>query len=276
MINDQLANDQREMVHLAGVQETLLFTLRMRADDYRSAEPMLGDRWAADVLDHITGYNRAKMAMTSADRYTILLRAKRLDSWTRAFLRRHPDATVLSLGCGLDSRAFRVDFPETAQWYDVDFPDVIELRQRLYPEHGDNYHLIASSVTDLEWLDQIPVSANPVLVVAEGLMMYLPRDEFEHLVGAITDRFDSGELLFDIIGLREFWVKMSPYDMWGTDKPHDLERISPRLTLLENEDLLAKYRHIPSLPYRLMYGIINLFPSTRKAIWPQRFRFGDN
>ena len=77
-------------------------------------------------------------------------------------------STVLHLGCGLDSRVFRIDPPATVRWYDVDLPDVIDLRRRLYPERHD-YELIATSVTDLRWLDGIPAD-RPVLVVAEGLV----------------------------------------------------------------------------------------------------------
>ena len=102
----------------------------------------------------------------------MVLRASRLDAWVHGFLAKHPDATVLSLGCGLDSCAFRLDVPDTVQWYDVDYQDVVELRRCLYPQRV-NYHLIGSSVTEPGWLDEVPVTGGPVLVVAEGPLMYL-------------------------------------------------------------------------------------------------------
>jgi O-methyltransferase involved in polyketide biosynthesis len=64
---------------------------------------------------------------------------------------------VLHLGCGLDSRVFRIDPLATVHWYDIDFPDVIELRRRLYPERHD-YTLIPASVTEAGWLDAISSS----------------------------------------------------------------------------------------------------------------------
>ncbi|MGK5558782.1 class I SAM-dependent methyltransferase [Actinomadura kijaniata] len=58
------------------------------------------------------------------------LRARRLDDWCAAFLGRHPDAVVLHLGCGLDSRVFRLDPGPSVSWFDVDLPNVVDLRDR--------------------------------------------------------------------------------------------------------------------------------------------------
>ncbi|MQA80416.1 MAG: class I SAM-dependent methyltransferase [Streptosporangiales bacterium] len=267
-----MTSDQREKVHLSGVKETLLFTLGCKALDYRSPESILGDKWSADVLDRIDGYNRLKVRLMSSDA-SIVVRANRLDTWTRAFLARHPDATVLQLGCGLDSRAFRLDVPDTAPWYDVDFPDVVELRRRLYPRR-DNYHLVGSSVTELGWLDEVPVTGRPVLVVAEGLLMYLSGGDVERLLARVTERFAYGEMVFDVLGMPAWMVRLAPYDMWGCPDPHELERINPRLTLLEDAPVAAEYRRIPSPAFRLFTGLANMIPQLRTALWPLRFRFG--
>lgn len=122
-----------------------------RALDQRSKAPIVGDTWAADVLDRIRADNR-KGLLTASGRFPPLLRARRLDDWAREFLARHPDASVLHLGCWAGLRAFRLNVPERVRWYDLDFPDVIELRRRLDPEHA-GYRLLASSATDPGWLD---------------------------------------------------------------------------------------------------------------------------
>jgi O-methyltransferase involved in polyketide biosynthesis len=131
----------------------------------------------------------------ASGRFPPLLRARRLDNWAREFLARHPDASVLHLGCGLDSRAFRLDVPERVRWCDLDFPDVIELRRRLYPERA-GYRLLASSATDPGWLDEIPVD-RPSLTIAEGVLPYLTEVEVRQLLVRLTDRLPSGELIFD-------------------------------------------------------------------------------
>ena len=62
---------------------------------------------------------------------------------------------MLHLGCGLDSRFFRLDPGPGVEWYDVDYPDVAELRRQLYPGR-EHYHVVAASVTDPAWLADVP------------------------------------------------------------------------------------------------------------------------
>ena len=153
-----------------------------------------GDTFADEAVRRID-FDFEKLKLPQGGAITLPMRAKHLDGWTREFLAANPGSTVLHLGCGLDSRVFRIDPPATVRWYDVDLPDVIELRRRLYPERHD-YEMIASSVTDLHWLDGIP-GDRPVLVVAEGLVEYLPEPEAVALFTRITQQFPSGQIIFD-------------------------------------------------------------------------------
>ncbi len=131
---------------------------------------------------------------------------------------------MLHLGCGLDTRAFRIGPPSTVKWFDLDQPGVIELRRQLYDE-TESYRMIGSSVTDPGWLDQIP-TGRPTLVVAEGLLMYLPEAEVRALFGRLTDRFDTGELLFDTLppsGPRLSKLLSGGIVKWGIGDARDLE-----------------------------------------------------
>lgn len=94
------------------------------------------------------------------------MRANAYDGWAQQFLDTHPECTVLHLGCGLDTRGDRVDPPPTVRRYDTDLPDVIELRQRLFPLR-DGTQTLASSLTDSRLLERIS-GDSPVLVIAEA------------------------------------------------------------------------------------------------------------
>lgn len=250
-------------------KETPLYTLYFRALDHRSKTPLVGDPWADDVLSQID-HNRRKLRLAAADRILVLLRAKRLDDWTRGFLDRHPDATVLHLGCGLDSRAFRIDPPETVRWYDVDYPEVIDLRRRVYPER-DGYQMIPSSVTDPNWLDEIPAD-RPVLVIAEGLLPYLAETDVQQLFGRLTERFPHGELFFDALAP---WVaKLSKLFSWALRDPDDLERWNPRLTLVDHVALVSDFDRIPHRGYRMTYRLMNTIPATRNMMRLLRYSLG--
>src|ERR1700682_395937 len=101
----------------------------------------------------------------------------------------------MPLCCGLDARFFRLDPGPGVEWYDVDYPDVVDLRRQLYPTR-DHYHLVAASVTDPAWLTDIP-GDRPVLAIGEGLTMYLTMEDGVALLRRIVDHFPSGELQFD-------------------------------------------------------------------------------
>ncbi|MDT5015397.1 MAG: hypothetical protein QOD39_1557 [Mycobacterium sp.] len=257
------------------VEWTNLVTLYFRAYESRSPQPILGDRAAADAVDRIDyDFKRIHRATQPwANQFLVALRAKRLDDWAADFLRRHPDAVVLHLGCGLDTRAFRIDVPPTVQWFDLDQPGVIELRRKLYGE-TESYRVIGSSVTDPEWIDQIP-TGRPTLVVAEGLLMYLPETEVRALFGRLAERFDTGELLFDTLppsGPLLSKVFSGGIVKWGISDARELEGWGFGLRFIEKESAVADYRSIPFTPQRLMYRLIHATPARNYDV-VNRFEF---
>ncbi len=143
-------------------QESLFLTLAGRALDSRLPHPFLGDTMAEEILRK-TGYDPpARFPMLRSGRgdprtkvFDIAVRAERLDEAVRRFVTRHPDAVVLDLGAGLDGRIFRVDPPSTVAWYDVDFPEVLALREQVVPRHA-NARSIGADVTDARWWTASP------------------------------------------------------------------------------------------------------------------------
>ncbi|MEV0346595.1 class I SAM-dependent methyltransferase [Nonomuraea sp. NPDC050680] len=257
-----------EKVRLAAEKATLLATLYGRALDARSPHPILDDRMAAATVERIDHRSAASVA----------LRARHLDGWAREFLSRHAEATVLHLGCGLDTRAYRLDPPPSVDWYDVDYPDVIDLRRRLYPQE---HRTIGTSVTHLGWLDQVPAD-KPVLVIAEGLFYYLDPAEGRALVRAIVDRFPGGQFVFDALspfGLRlqklNKPVKKAEATMyWGMDGPADLLSISPKLRLVTAMSAfdLPGYGRL-SASHRISVGLAKVVPGFRRMAAFYRLEF---
>ena len=121
--------------------------------DSREPDSILGDREADKAMQRID-YDFDKLRMRRRDQKSAAVRAKAYDGWVRRFLDSCSECTVLHLGCGLDTRVYRVNPASTVRWYDIDLPDVIELRRRLFPERP-GVHTIAASVTDPHLLDDI-------------------------------------------------------------------------------------------------------------------------
>jgi methyltransferase (TIGR00027 family) len=245
------------------VEWTNLVTLYLRAYESRSPRPILGDDAAAEAVDRIDyDFKRIhRAAQPWGNQFLVALRAKKLDDWATDFVRRHQDAVVLHLGCGLDTRAFRINPPPTVQWFDLDQPDVIELRRKLYDE-TDAYRMIGSSVTDPDWLDQIP-TGRPTLVVAEGLLMYLSEREVSELLKRLTDRFSKGGLLFDTLspaGLRLSKIFTKGIVKWGIRDAREIETWNVGLRFVEQASAIAGYESIPFTPQRLVYRLVNASP----------------
>ena len=243
---------QKEKIHLTGVKQTLLLTLYARALESRSANPVLRDPSAEDTVD-LLDYDFGALKTQQVDELLPVMRARLLDTWTAEFLAANPGATVLSLGCGLDSRVLRVNPPASAQWYDLDYPDVIGLRQRFFPERS-GYRMIASSVTDPGWLEEVPGGGH-AMVIAEGLLMYLSEDDVRQLLGRLLGRFSGGLLAFDAFsgvvvriakyapGARIMGLRMR----WGFDDPRQIEQWYPRLEFIA-ETLILDSPGIDKLP----------------------------
>lgn len=125
------------------------------------------------------------------------LRAKIIDEICNRYITQNPNTTVIHLGCGLDSRCLRVD-NNNISWYDIDFQSVIDLRKQFYKE-TEKYKMIGKSVTDLSWLDEIDLDNQSVLIVAEGLTMYLSEQELQQLIKGLNSKFSNATIVLMLI-----------------------------------------------------------------------------
>jgi O-methyltransferase involved in polyketide biosynthesis len=266
-------------VTLTEEKETLLVTLYAKAEDSRVPDSMLHDRFAAEAVGKID-YDFSKVRMGRASEMVIALRAKVMDDWTRKFMAAHPDAVVLHLGCGLDSRVFRLDPPPGVLWFDVDYPEVIDLRRRLYPDRA-GYTLIASSVTAEDWLSQVPAD-RPAMIIAEGLLLYVPEEEVARLLERLVNYLPNGEVVFDNYSSLGLWMIRNTPSIkatgasvhWGIDDPHELERQVPMLKFVEEYNFSdsAEFANM-SWMAQATVRFVHAVPSLRKLGRFFRYRF---
>jgi O-methyltransferase involved in polyketide biosynthesis len=269
--------DRKTSVRIGTVQETLLVTLRAKAADSRSKHSVLGD-YEADRILGMIDYDFGKLKQAGGDTF-IAVRARQYDEWLRHFLRLNTSAVVVNLGCGLDTRIKRISPSPQVRWFDVDYPEVIALREHFF-SNRDGYTMIGCSITSAEWLDEIPKDL-PTIVVAEGVLPYLVADEVRVLFNRVTDSFPHGEVLFDVMNARavEFGPSVAgdatgALHRWSVEDLDEVDRIDAKLTRVE-EVSVFRSPYSRRLPWtqRLAYGFISLFPAYRDTMRMLRCEF---
>lgn len=267
-------------VDLSGPAQTMLSTLYLKALDADFERPVLGDQYAKEAVGRID-YNWRDLGITGKWAPMFTVRTAQYDIWARQFVAANEHCTVVHLGCGLDTRVFRLDPDSDVEWFDVDFPAVILLREKVYPGRP-NYHLVATSATDPSWLDQIPAD-RPVLFLAEGISMYLTESEGVALLTRVVDRFPSGELQIDFfnwVAIRsqktQTLVRRSGSTLhWAVNSPQDIVDRVPGVRLLNAVTLFdASTFSRASKVFHLAKHVLRLIPPVRNSLQYHRYAFG--
>jgi hypothetical protein len=148
--------------NLSDVAETLLMMLYIRAVESQRPDGLIKDEKAMALVQRMDqDFLRNKLTKIDEEtRVAIILRSREFDRHAWDFLARHPEAAVVHIGCGLDARFERVDNGRV-EWYDLDLPDVIELRRKLIGGEGARHHFLACSVLDSAWLNEMSAHRQP-------------------------------------------------------------------------------------------------------------------
>jgi O-methyltransferase involved in polyketide biosynthesis len=228
---------------LNGVAETLLITLYIRAMESQRPDALLKDEKAVALVNQMD-YDFARIRqikMDEDDQVSIVLRNREFDHHVKDFLARNPQAVVVHIGCGLDSRFERVDNGQV-EWYDLDLPDVIELRRKFIGGEGERYHHLAYSVFDSTWLDKLNVyRQRRFLFLAEGVFVYFEEAQVKLFVQTLLERFPGAELVFEALSpyivrmnnLRFALSKMGARFNWGLKRGKDIENWGQGICLLD-------------------------------------------
>ena len=241
-------------------QESLFLTLGSRALDSRLPDPFLGDRLSDETVIR-TGYHLERFPQLATNAldprskvFDVAVRTTMMDQMVRDFVRREPEAVVLDLGAGLDGRCARVDPPAGVDWYDIDYPEVVDLRRKVLP-HFMNAHDIGADLTDPDWLGAVP-GDRPASIVADGLMLFLTQEDVVSMLRRLVAHFPSGELILNAYTSYAMWTfkrsrAMAPIAGGianpGLNNPRRLEKLVPGLALVD-ELLLTRTPQVAALP----------------------------
>jgi O-methyltransferase involved in polyketide biosynthesis len=259
------------MITLTKEKETLLVPLYGKAMETNKKNPILIDSKAMEIVRGIDS-DFDLLKIPEKTNTMMCMRARLLDVFTTNYLKGKEDVVVLHLGCGLDSRCVRID-AKKAIWYDLDYEEVISIRKEFYPE-SENYHLIASSVTNHEWIKSIPKGHTHYLIIAEGLFMYLKEKDVKSLFIAMKAHLGNYTLIFDAFS--EFAAhkannhpsirKTGATIGWGIDSPSSIETWNPSYRFVEKIDF-TQNELVQKMNFwkRNLYKLAGLFPVARNA-----------
>jgi methyltransferase (TIGR00027 family) len=248
---------EKDILDLSGVEETALLTLYARANESRSKDPILKDGRAEEIvdrLDQVLKDRTSAMAKQLVNRRIdprlvihVPLRSRKYDKYAVNFLNKHPDGVIVNLGCGMDTRFFRVDNGKCC-FFDLDLPAMINFKRQLVQE-TDRYRMIGQSVLEWGWMDAVESLHRPVIFLAEGVFMYLPSVDVKSLVLEMQRRFPESELVCELTNRKwvdGFWGKMAAIKMkhrikmgadagfkFGVSGPRDLEEWNEGIEFLE-------------------------------------------
>lgn len=243
------------------VNKTLYIPLYGKA--YVSQRGILLEDKKAEEIWEAEGFLLKGKAKSKWLAYYMGMRCAVFDRWTGQQLEKHPDAVILHVGCGMDSRCVRVK-TRGATWFDVDFPEVIEARKRYFRE-TESYRMIAADIREEAWLHLIPPGKTAVIVM-EGISMYLEMPELRRVLQRWKGHFREVRILMDSYSI--FAAKATKYKnpihavgvtrVYGFDDPRDLEK-GTGISFVQ-EHALTPDRLIRQLPkqeqgfFRILFG----------------------
>ena len=233
---------------LDGVCKTMLWTLYDRACEAACSGGVLRDPDCVrlcNALDYdFEGHFGTPTGVFAA-------RAVEFDKLLRRWLEQHPDGLVVSLGEGLETQAYRVDNGRM-HWLTVDLPPAIKLREQLLPP-CHRFRNFADSISDARWIDDIE-SGGDVLIVAQGLLMYLEADAVGRFLTRLATRVCGANMVFDVIPrwfseLTRWGIMQTPYFQlplmpWGIDCDEIeawLSSWSPKITYMAVHEYRAPH-----------------------------------
>ena len=174
-----------EKIKLSGVPETMLQTVYARAKE-SCGRGAIHDAKAEEIIGGLD-YDFSLADKDAPMHSGVIARTIVLDKLTSDWLAAHPGAVVVNIACGLDTRCYRME--GYAHWYNLDLPETIAVREKLLPEEGSISQIAMSAMDD--WGGEIAERGTPVLVIIEGLTMYLSEADVQRIFEVIAGRFDN-------------------------------------------------------------------------------------
>lgn len=189
--------NEQEKISITGVPETMLQTMYARAKETKKKNAVIHDEKAVEIVEKLD-YDFTLADKDAAMGSGVIARTIMLDKMVSDYLHKNENTIVVNIACGLDTRCYRNE-GKYKKWYNIDLPDTINIRSRFMREEGPTIYQFAESAMDEAWAEKIEYNGEPVLVVIEGLTMYLAEEEVVRIFKIIDKKFRKATVLVEIM-----------------------------------------------------------------------------
>ena len=252
----------KEKVNITGVPETMVQTLYARAKETRKQNAKFKDEIAVEIVEKLD-YDFSKADKDKAMSYGVIARTIVLDRMVKKYLEKNANTVVINIACGLDTRCYRMK-GKYLRWYNVDLPETMKIRRQFLTETGSVYQ-IAKSAMDESYVDDIDYHGENVLVIIEGLTMYLCEKDIRKRFAIIGKSFQKATVMVETMSpfvvkhMKEKSIEGSNAKFtWGVKNGKELQGILPEFYVWQEVSLVEGMKEL--MP---VYCLIGKIPTVR-------------
>jgi len=247
-------------IELGSIQETLLLPLWGRAVETQKQKPLLVDNKAVSIINSIPyDFTVISKNISKFVQFGWIARSNYFDKKIKSFIELYPEATIVNIGCGLDTTFDRVDNGKI-RWIDLDLPDTIELRKN-YISESDRRQFIPKSVFDTSWYDRIEKNKNVMLLIA-GVLFYFDEYDVKRLFNDFHTFLPGVEIIFDYgsnLGIKisnkrvieKGGMDKSAYMKWGIGNILEIEKWNSNIKVISKMPMYREYKKYCSIMERI-------------------------
>ena len=258
----------QDLIKQGTVEETLFIPLNVKANETKREKNVINDPKAVEIIDSID-LDLSKFDGGNITNVGIIARTEVMDQVAKNYIQKNPNGLIINIGAGLDTRITRVDNGKI-RWIDIDMPNVIETR-KLFFEENDRIKFVGSDALDENWLDEVPYEeGEPVLIFAEGILMYFTEAQLKKFFGFLTKKFKNAEMCFDVVHSYFVGKGVSAPFVWGIEKAKDIEAVDSNIELVQSWSTGDLHKERQNLYFRIMNVVSSI--RNRSQILHIRFR----
>ena len=228
------------------IQETALVTLAIRASETARPNPRIVDEKAKEIIDTL-GVDVSKYDPFLSHE-GVVARTIMFAETLRGLIAHHPDALCVNLGCGFDDKFSQVDNGKI-EWFDVDLPDQIAVRRKVYDDRP-RCTMLEGDALDGAWTARLPRDRSANIIVMEGVLEYFTKEQTSTCLHMLCDSFEHGYLVSEMNSMfmvrhpkQHDAIKNTNAEFkWGTDSGEEFVELEPRLQLVSEQSYNVEMR----------------------------------